>query len=87
MDPLAEAAMYKSYKKILNNRCALFISHRLGSIKIADEILVIKDGKIEGKGSHNELLKKCDYYRKLYETQKNMYRETKDEKWEYKYEQ
>lgn len=73
LDPIVEASIYEAYKKMLSNKTTMFISHRLGSVKIADEILVLKDGRILAQGSHNELMKSCNYYATLFETQKGFY--------------
>ncbi len=50
-----------------NDYTILIIAHRLSTIINADRILFINDGKIEAVGTHNELLKKCKQYKKLYE--------------------
>ena len=47
----------------------IVIAHRLSTILAADEILVVKDGKIAERGTHKELLTKDGVYRELYETQ------------------
>lgn len=45
------------------------VAHRLSTIIDADIIYVIKDGKVYAKGKHDDLMKKCDYYKKLYTTE------------------
>ena len=45
------------------------IAHRLSTIQDADQILVLDDGKMVGKGTHEELLKSCEVYREIYESQ------------------
>lgn len=75
LDPVAEAAVYNAYRKKLSGRTALFISHRLGSVRMADEIIVLKDGKILAVAPHDELMASCGYYAELYNTQKEMYDE------------
>ena len=45
------------------------VSQRTSSIQDADSILVLDDGKIAGKGTHEELIASCDIYREIYETQ------------------
>ena len=46
-----------------------FVSQRTSSIQNADMILVLDDGKIAGQGTHEQLLKSCNIYREIYETQ------------------
>ena len=53
----------------MEGRTSIVIAHRLSTILKADEILVVKDGKIAEQGSHEELLAEGGTYRELYETQ------------------
>ncbi len=55
----------------------LIITHRMGSIKDCDEILVLRNGKIEGQASHKNLMEESEYYKTLYNSQKTMYSTTK----------
>jgi len=75
LDPVAEAAIYKAYRRLLSQRTTLFISHRLGSVRMSDEILVLKDGTLIAKAPHGELMKECEYYAELFNTQKGLYNE------------
>ena len=52
-----------------NEYTILIIAHRLSTIINADKITLLDNGKIECEGTHKELLKKSDKYRKLYETE------------------
>jgi len=56
-------------KSILEERTALIISHRLSSVKDADLIIYLRDGRIAERGNHDELLKQDGYYADLYRTQ------------------
>lgn len=78
LDPIAEVKVYRAYAQILKNRGALLISHRLGSIKDVSEILVLKNGRLIGNATHDELMATCDYYKELYTAQRSMYYEEKD---------
>ena len=49
----------------------LIIAHRLSTIINADKILYIEDGTIKDEGNHKELMKTCEGYRKLYESEIN----------------
>ena len=45
------------------------VSQRASSVSLADEILVLEDGELVGKGAHSELLESCSVYREIYESQ------------------
>lgn len=74
VSPLEESALYETFHEMARGKFAFIVSHRLGLCKIADRILVIKDGAIAGDGTHEELMQKCGYYRALYEKQAGLYR-------------
>lgn len=57
----------KSIHKISKNYTILIIAHRLSTVRDCDYLLVIEDGKVVGTGTHDELIKKNKYYKKLYE--------------------
>lgn len=76
LDPISEASIYQAYRELLKSSTTLFISHRLGSVQMSDEILVLKDGKLLAMDSHENLLKNCGYYAKLFDTQRGLYLES-----------
>lgn len=69
VDTKTENAILNSMKRIMQGRTTLIISHRVSSAKLADEIMVLHDGKVIEKGTHNELMKKNGMYKELYEKQ------------------
>lgn len=73
LDPLAEKQFYALASAKLKDKMVIFISHRLGSLTVQSQIMVMKDGRIIGLGSHAELLASCTYYRQLWEAQKTLY--------------
>ena len=73
LDPLSELAFYRVYEKNLASKTTLFISHRLGAVKTADKILVIKDKHLISMDSHDNLMDNCQYYKQLFETQRGLY--------------
>lgn len=73
LDPLAENQIYLRFEQLMKDKTTIFISHRLGSTKLADEILVIGDGKIVENGSHTHLMETNGLYASMYETQREWY--------------
>lgn len=70
VDSHSEQLIQDATDKITKDRTSIVIAHRLATIQKADQIIVMDDGRIVEKGTHNELLKKADgYYRNLYEVQ------------------
>ena len=70
IDSYSEQLIQNATKKLTKDRSSLVIAHRLATIKNADMILVMDQGEIVERGTHNVLLKKPDgYYAKLYEAQ------------------
>jgi ABC-type multidrug transport system fused ATPase/permease subunit len=68
MDTHTEATVQRAINKLIRNRTTIIIAHRLSTVKHADRILVISDGKVKEGGSHDELLARNGYYRKLIDT-------------------
>ena len=73
LDPLSESRLYEEFEAISLGRTTIFISHRLGSTKLADEIFVIHNGQILEKGSHAQLLAANGVYAAMYESQRSWY--------------
>ena len=69
LDSISENAIQEALEKMMQGRTSIVIAHRLSTILKADRILVLKDGWICEKGTHEELLQKNGVYRELYETQ------------------
>lgn len=69
VDTLTEAKIQAAMESITEGRTSLMIAHRLSTVRNADVILVVKDGKIVEQGNHKELLKKKGYYHALYTRQ------------------
>ncbi|MGH4125079.1 MAG: ABC transporter ATP-binding protein [Clostridium sp.] len=73
LDPISESNIYEKFEEISKGETTIFISHRLGSTKLADEIFVIGNGTIVEKGSYEELMKRCGIYAEMYESQGSWY--------------
>lgn len=69
LDNVTEAQIQEALDELTKNRTTIVVAHRLSTIKNADEIFVIDDGKIKEKGTHEELLKLNGEYANLYEQQ------------------
>ena len=74
LDPEAEAAIFAELKEVLKGRIGIVISHRFSTVRIADRIAVIVDGKVAELGSHEELLRANGRYAQLFELQAAGYR-------------
>ena len=76
LDPLAEADIYQNFNQMVQNKTALYISHRMSSSVFCDRILVIDGGRISDFDSHENLMKKGDsLYCKLFLAQAENYQE------------
>lgn len=75
IDPVSESKLYKLFSEITEYKSSLIITHRLGAARIADEILVLKDGKIAEKGNHESLINKKGIYEKMFSVQRSWYYE------------
>lgn len=73
LDPIAENQLYQEFEELMKGKTTIFISHRLGSTKLADEILVIDRGNVVEKGSHSELMKENGLYAQMYNSQREWY--------------
>ena len=69
IDTRTEQLVQKAFDTIMSGRTSLVVAHRLSTIQGADCILVLKDGSIFERGTHDELLAKGGFYAKLYESQ------------------
>src|SRR6187401_2820462 len=74
LDPEAEAAIFAELKENLKGRIGIVISHRFSTVRIADRIAVIADGRISELGTHGELLRAGGRYARLFELQAAGYR-------------
>lgn len=69
LDYAADARLRKAIQDMKRKPTVFIVSQRTSSIQNADMILVLDDGKIAGQGTHEQLLKSCNIYREIYETQ------------------
>lgn len=70
LDTVSEKLVQQALDTLMQDRTTLIIAHRLSTISNADKIVVLKDGKIDQLGTHDELMNQEGTYRMLYETQR-----------------
>lgn len=70
LDVENEKYIQESLNKLIKNKTVMIVSHRMKSIRNVDQIIVMKDGKIEAFGKHDELLKDSKTYQKMIESSK-----------------
>jgi ATP-binding cassette, subfamily B, bacterial len=74
MDPKAEYEVFKRFRELIQDQAAILITHRLSTVKMADRIYVMEQGRIVESGCHDELIDKRGLYANLFETQARNYR-------------
>ena len=67
IDTRTEKLIEQGMDKLMEGRTVFVIAHRLSTIKDADKIVVVKDGKIEAAGKHEELRKTCPLYESMWQ--------------------
>ena len=80
LDSISESKIQEAIDPIIHSRTSILIAHRLSTILAADEILVLKAGKIVERGVHADLVKAGGTYAELYETQFGKALDIEDEK-------
>ncbi|MDR0963809.1 MAG: ABC transporter ATP-binding protein/permease [Clostridium sp.] len=73
LDPVAESNVYRNFERISKGTTTIFISHRLGSTKLADIIYVIADGQVKEQGSHAGLMRQDGIYAQMFQSQAQWY--------------
>lgn len=73
LDPVAESNIYEMFGRVSVGKSTIFITHRLGAARLADEIIVIDGGRAAERGSHEALLSKGGIYASMFEAQRSWY--------------
>ena len=74
LDARAEYEVFRRFKELSDGKTAVLISHRFSSVRMADRILVLADGKVEASGTHEQLMMQGGRYAELFELQAAGYR-------------
>jgi ATP-binding cassette subfamily B protein len=74
LDPQAELEVFRRFQELARGKTAFLISHRLGAARLADRILVLKEGRLVESGRHDELIALGGEYAALFEAQAHWYR-------------
>ena len=74
LDARSEFEVFQRFKDLSEGRTAVLISHRFSSVRMADRILVLADGKVEASGTHAQLMAQGGRYAELFELQAAGYR-------------
>ena len=73
LDPLAESRLYDEFAELSRGKTTVFISHRLGSTRLADCILVLDNGVVAEAGTYDELMAADGLYAEMFEAQRSWY--------------
>ena len=69
VDTHTDAMIQKAMREYIPETTKIIIAQRISSVQNADRILVLDDGRIDAIGTHDELLKSCEIYREVYQSQ------------------
>lgn len=72
IDSLEEGRLFACFHRLTAGKSSIVVTHRLGSIRYADRIWVMKDGRLVGDGTHKNLLDTCEEYQRIWKAQANM---------------
>ena len=73
IDPVEESRIYEKFKEMSKGKTSIIVTHRLGSAKIADRIVVMDSGQVVEIGTHDELMRNNKKYKSMYEAQSKWY--------------
>lgn len=74
IDPIEETRLYEKFAEVSKGKTAVLITHRIGSARIADRIVVMNEGKIVETDSHEELMSQNGLYKEMFDAQNKWYR-------------
>lgn len=79
LDPLAEQEIFRQFDLLREDKTTIFVSHRLSSATVADQIIVLENGQVIETGNHAQLMEQGGRYHELFTTQAQRYLEKKKE--------
>ena len=79
LDVQSEYRLYTRFRDLTRGRLTLLISHRFSTVRMADRIVYLADGRIQEEGSHGELMERDGEYARLYRLQAAHYLEAEQE--------
>ncbi len=74
LDPKSEAEIYERLQEMIENKTTIFISHRMSSCRLCEDIIVLDEGEIVERGSHQQLMAEAGLYKEMWEAQAQYYR-------------
>jgi ATP-binding cassette subfamily B protein len=74
LDAKAEHEVFNQFRRLAEGRSTIFISHRFSTVRMADRIYVLADGRIVESGTHDDLVRSGGWYAHVFETQARYYR-------------
>jgi ATP-binding cassette subfamily B protein len=74
LDARAEAEVFERFNELTVGKMALFISHRFSTVRMAERIIVLENGRISEEGSHDRLMARAGTYAEMFELQAASYR-------------
>ena len=75
IDPIEESRIFQKFIEISKNKTAIIVTHRLGSTKIADRVIVMDKSRVADMGTHDELMQRQGVYAEMYNSQASWYAE------------
>jgi ATP-binding cassette subfamily B protein len=79
IDSATEDQIQRAIQKATQGRTTFLITHRLSQIRWADQIIVLRLGKVVASGSHEDLLKTSESYRRIFSTDEAMHKSPEDQ--------
>ncbi|MCI8371426.1 MAG: ABC transporter ATP-binding protein [Lachnospiraceae bacterium] len=73
LDAVAESQLYERFDKVIGNKTAIYITHRLSGVKFCDKVIVFADGELIEQGTHKELLAAAGVYAEMFRMQAKHY--------------
>lgn len=73
IDPMRESELYQTFQDCCQGKIGFIVTHRLGIVRLCQQVLVMKQGTLLDIGTHEALLQRCEYYRELWNAQAEQY--------------